>query len=68
MKTYSFTYKAVHKFRVVSCSNFRFIMKVSWSCLTLCDPMDYTVPGILQAKILEGVAFPFFRGSSQPSG
>ena len=28
-------------------------------------PMDYTVHGILQAKILEWVAFPFFRGSSQ---
>ena len=28
--------------------------------------MDYTVHGILQAKILEWVAFLFFRGSSQP--
>ena len=27
---------------------------------------DYTVPGILQARILEWVAFPFSRGSSQP--
>ena len=27
--------------------------------------MDYTVPGILQARILEWVAFPFSRGSSQ---
>ena len=26
--------------------------------LTLCDPMDYTVHGILQARILEGIAFP----------
>ena len=34
-------------------------------CLTLCDPMDYTVHGILQARILEWVAFPFSRGSSQ---
>ena len=33
--------------------------------LTLCDPMDYTVHGILQARILEWVAFPFSRGSSQ---
>ena len=30
------------------------------------DSMDYTVPGILQARILEWVAFPFSRGSSQP--
>ena len=33
---------------------------------TLCDPMDCTVHGILQARILEWVAFPFSRGSSQP--
>ena len=41
-------------------------VKVSWSCLTLCQPMDYTVHGILQVRILEWVAFPFFRESSQP--
>ena len=40
-------------------------VKVAQSCLTLCDPMDYTVHGILQARILEWVAFPFSRGSSQ---
>ena len=34
-------------------------------CLTLWDPMDYTVHGILHARILEWVAFPFSRGSSQ---
>ena len=32
----------------------------------LCNPVDYTVHGILQASILEWVAFPFSRGSSQP--
>jgi len=35
------------------------------SCLTLCDPMGYTVHGILQARILEWVAFPFSKGYSQ---
>ena len=40
-------------------------VKVAHLCLTLCDPMDYTVNGILQARILEWVAFPFSRGSSQ---
>ena len=30
------------------------------------DPMDYTVHGIPQVRILEWIAFPFFRGSSQP--
>ena len=41
-------------------------MQVTQSCPTLFDPMDYTVHGILQARILEWVAFPFSRGSSQP--
>ena len=41
-------------------------VKVTQSCLTLCDPMDYTVHGILQARILEWAAFLFSRGSSQP--
>ena len=41
-------------------------MKVTQSCLTLCDPMDYTVHGILQVRILEEVTVPFSRGSSQP--
>ena len=41
-------------------------VKVTQSCQTCCDPMDYTVHGILQARILEWVAFPFSRGSSQP--
>ena len=40
-------------------------VKVTQVCLTLCDPMDYTVHGILQARILEWVAVPFSRGSSQ---
>ena len=43
-------------------------VRVAQSCPTLCDPMDYTVPGILQARILEWVAFPFCRRSSQPRG
>ena len=46
-------------------------MLVVQLCLTLCDPMDYSPPGssvhgILQARILEWVAIPFSRGSSQP--
>ena len=41
-------------------------VKVTQSCLTLCDPMDYSVHGIFQDRILERVAFPFSRGSSQP--
>ena len=41
------------------------------SCLALCDPMDWgsadsSVPGILQARILEHVAISFSRRTSQP--
>ena len=42
--------------------------RLSWStqsCLTLCNQMGYIVHGILQARILEWAAFPFFRGSFQ---
>ena len=41
-------------------------VKVIQLCPTLCDPKAYTVHGILQARMLEWVAFPFSRGSSQP--
>ena len=41
-------------------------VKVTQLCPTLCDPMDYTVHGIFQDRILECVASPFSRGSSQP--
>ena len=45
--------------------------EVAQSRLILCDPMDCSLPGssvhgILQARVLEWVAFPFSRGSSQP--
>ena len=44
---------------------------VAQSCLSVCDPMDcslpgYSVHGILQARILEWVVIPFSRVSSQP--
>ena len=46
-------------------------MLVTQLCLTSCDPMDGNPPGssvhgILQVRILEWVAIPFSRGSSQP--
>ena len=45
--------------------------KLLHSCLTLCGPMDCSLPGpsaygILQARILEWVAMPSSRESSQP--
>ena len=44
---------------------------VAKSCPSLCDPMDYSLPGssvygISQARILEWIAISFFRGSSRP--
>ena len=36
------------------------------SYLTLCNPTDYTIHGILQARILEWIAFPSSRGSFKP--
>ena len=50
-------------------SRFIYLIKWKWKSLSrlqLCDPMDYKVHGILQARILEWVAIPFSRGSSQP--
>ena len=40
-------------------------VKVTKLGLTLCDPVDYRVHGILQARILEWVTLPFSRGSPQ---
>ena len=44
--------------------------EVKWKSLScvwfFATPMEYTVHGILQARILELVVFPFSRGSSQP--
>ena len=51
-------------FSVIQCECMK--VKATQSCLTLCNPMDYTVHGILQPRILEWVAIPFSRGSSQP--
>ena len=41
-------------------------VKVTQSCMTLCNPMVYRVHGFLQAKILEWVAFPSPRDLSNP--
>ena len=41
-------------------------VKVIQLCPTLCNSMDYTVHGILQARILEWVAFSLSRASPNP--
>ena len=59
----------------VACKNIKSLccmsVLVAQLCVTLCDPIDYSLPGsslhgILQARILEWVAMPFPRGSSWP--
>ena len=55
----SFTYHTIHPWKVKS---EKVKVKVTQSCPTLCNPMDCTVYGILQARILEWVAFPLLQG------
>ena len=40
-------------------------MKVTQSCPTVCDPMNYTVHGVPQDRILEWAAYPFSRIASK---
>ena len=63
--------------KTLSIINHAGLCLVARSCSTLCDPMDCNPPGssvplsclgILQARILEWVAMPSSRGSSQPRG
>ena len=42
-------------------------MKVAQLCPTLCDPMDYAAPGILQARTQEWVAYPFPSPADLPN-
>ena len=51
---------------VSACIALVILVKVVQLCPTLCDPMDYTVLGILQARILQRVAFPFSRDLPNP--
>ena len=54
------------RFFTTSATYVKVKLKTPQLCPTLCSPMDCTVHGILQARILEWVAFPFSKGSSQP--
>ena len=53
------------KFRDMEDKN-KMKMKVTQSCLTLCNPMDYTAYRILKTRILEWVAVPFSRDLPKP--
>ena len=41
-------------------------VKVAQLCPIFCDPIDYTVHGILQARILDWVAYPFSKDLLNP--
>ena len=64
----------IHKVRSIKILSYHVVylkVLVIQSCPTLCDPVDCSLPGfsvheILQARILERVAIPFSRVSSQP--
>ena len=67
---------SLNKFSIIICiltNREKTVVSMKWSevkvaqlCPTLCDPMDYTINGILQVRILERVAIPSSKGSSQP--
>ena len=50
----------------ILCKGVKMKVKVTQLCLTRCDLIDYRVRGVLQTRILEWVAFPFSKESSQP--
>ena len=50
----------------MQCNKYPILSLIQYCLTFFCNPMDYTVHEILQARILEWVAFPFSRGSSQP--
>ena len=57
--------------KTIKQSRYDCVFWVTQWCLTLCNPIDCSPPGssshgFLQARILEWVAIPFSRGSSQP--
>ena len=66
MQVSSYIWKSINIIQHINGLKEKVKVKVSQWCPTLFDPMDCIVPGIVQARILEWVAFPFSRGSSQP--
>ena len=62
------TVRKLPKLHVCVCVHAHLVVQ---SCLTFCDPMNFSPPGssvhgILQARILEQDAISFYRGSSKP--
>ena len=51
---YMYIYIYAHNVYIHIYIHMKVRVQVAQSCLTLCDPMDYTVHGILQARIWSG--------------
>ena len=69
--SYNFSLVGVHGLHRCYCGESEVKVLVAQSRPTLCNPMDYSLPGssvhgILQARILEWIAIPFSKGSSRP--
>ena len=66
-KWFSYTHICIYTYIYIEVKR----SEVAQSCLTLCDPMDYNLPGssvygIFQGRVLEWVAISFYRGYSWP--
>ena len=66
LQTFCFSFCGAEVHKLQPQGQIYLCVKVAQLCLTLCDPMDYPVHGILQARILQWVACPFSSGSSWP--
>ena len=54
LRTFCFSFCGAEAHKLQPQGQIYLYVKVAQLCLTLCDPMDYPVHGILQARILEG--------------
>ena len=62
-------FRSLIHFEFIFVYGVNWLIEVAQSCLTLCDPMDYSLPGfsihgIFQARVLEWVVISFSRRSS----
>ena len=71
--TRMYTYVCIHTYTYTHTYTYNciYIREVAQSCPTLCDPMDYSLPGssvhgIFQARVLEWVAISFSRDHPDP--
>ena len=61
-----FYYRLILENNVIFKNLFSSLIEDENRSVMFCDPMDYTIHWILHARILEWLAIPFSRKSSQP--